>query len=104
MDWKASDYLIVACWVVVFVLGDQTPCTNAGLYLLTNANVNGNLCRVMAHISTVHPHQHIGCIRISAVFGSEDNVDRVPAHLCDQFPDHRANNIELSAILQGRVV
>ncbi|SWT80929.1 Uncharacterised protein [Klebsiella pneumoniae] len=29
MDWQASDYLIVACWIVVFVLRDQTPCTNA---------------------------------------------------------------------------
>lgn len=33
MDWQASDYLIVACWIVVFVLCDQTPCTNAGLYV-----------------------------------------------------------------------
>lgn len=38
MDWQASDYLIVACWVVVFVLGDQTPCTNAGLYLLSTTD------------------------------------------------------------------
>lgn len=53
MNWQASNYLIVACWIVVFVLRDQTPCTNAGLYLLTNANVNGNFCRVLAEYSAL---------------------------------------------------